>query len=162
MDSKRQQKFARLIQKELAEIFQRECSHLFQSTYISVSGVSVSPDLGVAKVHLSLLLSPQGRDLLKEIQLHTKTLRHELAKRIKNQVRVIPELIFYLDDTAEYAAKMDKILSQLDIPQDSKEDSTNPFKTEQETGFDDGDGLGDQEFDDFDEEEDEKTDGPSR
>lgn len=162
MDSKRQQKFARLIQKELAEVFQRECSHLFQSTYISVSGVSVSPDLGVAKVHLSLLLSPQGRDLLKEIQLHTKTLRHELAKRIKNQVRVIPELIFYLDDTAEYAAKMDKILSQLDIPQDSKEDATNPFKTEQETGFDDDDGLGDQEFDDFDEEEDEKTDGPSR
>lgn len=166
MDSKRQQKFARLIQKELAEIFQRECSHLFQSTYISVSGVRVSPDLGVAKVHLSLLLSPQGRDLLKEVQLHTKTLRHELAKRIKNQVRVIPELIFYLDDTAEYAAKMDKILSQLDIPQESKEDPTNPFKSTDEVDLDEEDGLGDQEFDDFDdeeeEEEEEDTDGPTR
>jgi len=156
MDSKRQQKFARLIQKELAEIFQRECSHLFQSTYISVSGVSVSPDLGVAKVHLSLLLSPQGRDLLKEIKLHTKTLRHELAKRIKNQVRVIPELIFYLDDTAEYAAKMDKIISQLDIPQESKEDPTNPFQTEDEEDFEDEDDLAQED------EDDEEEEGPSR
>lgn len=116
MDSKRQQKFARLIQKELAEIFQRECSHLFGGAYISVSAVRVSPDLGVAKAYLSLLLNPNGRDLLNEIKVQTKTIRHELAKRIKNQVRVIPEIIFYLDDTAEYAAKMDKIISDLDIP----------------------------------------------
>lgn len=116
MDSKRQQKFARLIQKELAEIFQRECAHLFQGAYISVTAVRVSPDLGVAKAYLSLLLNPNGRDLLSEIKLQTKTIRHELAKRIKNQVRVIPEIIFYLDDTAEYAAKMDKIISDLDIP----------------------------------------------
>ena len=153
MESKRQQKFARLIQKELAEIFQRDVSHLFQSTYISVSGVAVSPDLGVAKVHLSLLLNPNGRDLLKEIKFHTKTIRHELAKRIKNQVRVIPELIFYLDDTAEYAAKMDKILSELDIPAESKEDPSNPFKNEDEDYFDNED-----EDEDLDEEDDEDID----
>lgn len=153
MDSKRQQKFSRLIQKELAEIFQRECSHLFQSTYISVSGVRVSPDLGVAKVHLSLLLSPQGRDLLKEIQVHTKTIRHELAKRIKNQVRVIPELIFYLDDTAEYAAKMDKILSQLDIPEESKEDPTNPFNRAEDEDLPEEEDFGDEEDEDEGEED---------
>ncbi|RNI23713.1 30S ribosome-binding factor RbfA [Rufibacter latericius] len=145
MESKRQQKFARLIQKELAEIFQRDVSHLFQSTYISVSGVAVSPDLGVAKVHLSLLLNPKGRDLLNEIKVNTKTIRHELAKRIKNQVRVIPELIFYLDDTAEYAAKMDKIISELDIPSESKEDPTNPFRNEEDYYLSDEDGEDDEE-----------------
>ncbi|WP_071885413.1 ribosome-binding factor A [Rufibacter tibetensis] len=156
MESKRQQKFARLIQKELAEIFQRDVSHLFQSTYISVSGVAVSPDLGVAKVHLSLLLNPNGRDLLKEIKFHTKTIRHELAKRIKNQVRVIPELIFYLDDTAEYAAKMDKILSELDIPAESKEDPSNPFKSDDEDYSEDEDLDEDEEDMDEDEEDTEK------
>jgi ribosome-binding factor A len=153
MESKRQQKFARLIQKELAEIFQRECSHLFPGAYISVSGVRVSPDLGVAKVHLSLLLNPNGRDLLQEIKAQSKTLRHEMAKRIRNQVRVIPELIFYLDDTAEYAAKMDKIINELDIPSESKEDPTNPFTNPEDEEEDD---LYDEEdLDDDDAEEDE-------
>jgi ribosome-binding factor A len=148
MESKRQQKFARLIQKELAEIFQRDVSHLFQSAYISVSGVAVSPDLGVAKVHLSLLLNPNGRDMLNEIKVHTKTIRHELAKRIRNQVRVVPELIFYLDDTAEYAAKMDKILSELDIPSESKEDPSNPFRSEDEYYLSDEDGEDEESEDD--------------
>jgi ribosome-binding factor A len=151
MESKRQQKFARLIQKELADIFQREVSHLFHGAYISVSGVQVSPDLGVAKAHLSLLLNPNGREMLKEIQVHTKTIRHELAKRIKNQVRVIPELIFYLDDTAEYAAKMDKILSQLDIPAESKEDPTNPFTNPENDEDEDEDDFEDEDTEDEEE-----------
>ncbi|WP_205501273.1 30S ribosome-binding factor RbfA [Rufibacter psychrotolerans] len=149
MESKRQQKFARLIQKEIAEIFQRDVSHLFHGAYISVSGVKVSPDLGVAKIHLSLLLNPNGRDLLNEIRVNSKTIRHELAKRIKNQVRVIPELIFYLDDTAEYAAKMDKLISELDIPAESKEDPTNPFSREDDDYF----------YDEDIDEDDEDTDG---
>ncbi|MBA9075902.1 MULTISPECIES: 30S ribosome-binding factor RbfA [Rufibacter] len=150
MESKRQQKFARLIQKELAEIFQRNVSHLFQGAYISITDVKVSPDLGVAKVHLSLLLNPNGRDLLNEIRVNSKTIRHELAKRIKNQVRVIPELIFYLDDTAEYAAKMDKIISELDIPAESKEDPSNPFRSEEdEEDLYDEEGLEDEDEDDL-------------
>ncbi|PSR55237.1 30S ribosome-binding factor RbfA [Adhaeribacter arboris] len=123
MESKRQQKFAKLIQKELAEVFQRECSHLFQGTYVSVSVVRVSPDLGVAKVYLSLLVGTNAKELLQEIKLNTKTIRHLLAQRIKKQVRVIPELIFYLDDTAEYAARMDELFSGLDIPPADKDDS---------------------------------------
>ncbi|QMU30957.1 30S ribosome-binding factor RbfA [Adhaeribacter radiodurans] len=123
MESKRQQKFAKLIQKELAEVFQRECSHLFQGAYVSVSVVRVSPDLGVAKVYLSVLVGANAKELLQEIKVNTKTIRHLLAQRIKNQVRVIPELIFYLDDTAEYAARMDELFSGLDIPPADKEDS---------------------------------------
>ncbi|MDQ3290782.1 MAG: 30S ribosome-binding factor RbfA [Bacteroidota bacterium] len=123
MESKRQQKFAKLIQKELAEVFQRECSHLFQGAYVSVSVVRVSPDLGVAKVYLSVLVGANAKELLQEIKLNTKTIRHLLAQRIKKQVRVIPELIFYLDDTAEYAARMEQLFSGLDIPPAEDDDT---------------------------------------
>jgi len=116
MESKRQQKFSRVLQKELAEVFQRDVSHLFKGAYISISQVRVSPDLGVAKIYLSLLLAGNSQAVLQEVQTNTKAIRHSLAQRIKDQVRVIPELIFYLDDSAEYAAHMDKIISGLDIP----------------------------------------------
>ena len=116
MESKRQQKFSRVLQKELAEVFQRDVSHLFKGAYISISQVRVSPDLGVAKIYLSLLLAGNSQAVLQEVQTNTKAIRHALAQRIKDQVRVIPELIFYLDDSAEYAAHMDKIISGLDIP----------------------------------------------
>ena len=116
MESKRQQKFSRLIQKEIAEVFHREVTHLFHGAYISVSTVRVSPDLGVAKIYLSLLLGGDSKGILQEIRENTKAIRHALAQRIRNQVRVIPELIFYLDDSAEYAARMDKIITDLDIP----------------------------------------------
>ncbi len=123
MESKRQQKFAKLIQNELAEVIQRECSHLFQGADVSVSVVRVSPDLGVAKVYLSVLVGANAKELLQEIKLNTKTIRHLLAQRIKKQVRVIPELIFYLDDTAEYAARMEQLFSGLDIPPAEDDDT---------------------------------------
>ena len=128
METKRQQKFSRLIQKEIAEIFQREVTHLFPGAFISVSVVRVSPDLGVAKIYLSLLLGGDSKAVLTEVRENTKIIRQALAQRIKNQVRVIPNLIFYLDDSAEYAARMDKIITDLDIPpveddQDKEEDT---------------------------------------
>lgn len=123
MESKRQQKFSRLIQKELAEIFQREVPHLFGGAYISVSVVRVSPDLGLARVYLSVMNAKDGNEmLLQELRVNTKTIRHQLAQRIKSQVRVIPELVFFLDDTAEYAAKIDQLFSNLDIPPAPEED----------------------------------------
>jgi ribosome-binding factor A len=116
MESKRQQKFNRLLQKELAEIFQRDVTHFFNGNYISVSVVRVSPDLGVAKVYLSLVLPGDAKAILQQVRENTKPIRHALAQRIKKQVRVVPELIFFLDDSAEYAARMDKIISDLHIP----------------------------------------------
>ncbi|MCC9135719.1 30S ribosome-binding factor RbfA [Pontibacter silvestris] len=123
MESKRQQKFSRLIQKELAEIFQREVPHLFGGAYISVSVVRVAPDLGLARVYLSVMNAQNNESLLLEVRANTKTVRHLLAQRIKKQVRVIPELVFYLDDTAEYAAHMDKIFNNLDIPPADEDDN---------------------------------------
>lgn len=122
MESKRQQKFSRLIQKEIAEIFQREVPHLFNGSYISVSVVRVSPDLGVAKLYLSLILPGDAKAILQQVRENTKAIRHALSQHIKKQVRVIPELIFYLDDSAEYAARMDKLISGLDIPPAEEEE----------------------------------------
>ena len=116
MESTRQQKFARLIQKELAEVFQRETAHLLGPAYVSVTTVRVTPDLASAKVYLSLMMTSAPKETIAEIKQNTKQIRHLLAQRIKSQVRVIPELQFYLDDTAEYAARMDKLISGLDIP----------------------------------------------
>ena len=122
MESKRQQKFARLLQKELAEVFQRDVPHLLNGAYISISTVRTSPDLGVVKVYLSLLLAKDPQAIIAQVRENTKAIRHALAQRIKSQVRVIPELNFFLDDSAEYAAKMDKIISDLDIPAAPKDE----------------------------------------
>jgi ribosome-binding factor A len=116
MESKRQQKFSRLIQKELAEIFQRETTHLFGSAYISVSVVRMSPDLGLARIYLSVMMAPDKEALLLDIRANTKTIRHLLAQRIKKQVRIIPELVFYMDDSAEYAARIDQLFTGIEIP----------------------------------------------
>ena len=116
MESKRQQKFSKLLQKELADIFLRETTHLFGGAYLGISMVRVSPDLGMARVYLSLINAKDPKGLLKEVQVQTKQVRHMLAQRIKTQVRVIPDLQFYLDDSGEYAARIDKLLSGLHIP----------------------------------------------
>ena len=122
MDNKRQQKFSRLIQKELGDIFQREGRAHFGNVFITVTRVQVSPDLGVARVYLSFMLAPNKQFLLEDIQEKTKIIRQQLGSRIRHQARVIPELAFFLDETAEYAAKMDTLISGLNIPPASEED----------------------------------------
>ena len=131
MESKRQQKFSRLIQKELADIFQREVPHLFGGAFISVSVVRVSPDLGLARVYISLLRAQNAEATLLEVRANTKTIRHLLAQRIKNQVRIVPELAIFLDDSAEYAARIDKLFDNLEIPpasEDDEDEETYPNK----------------------------------
>lgn len=123
MESKRQQKFSRLIQKELGEIFQQDTKSLFAKAWITVTQARVSPDLGVAKVYLSFLLVENKDQLLDDINGKKKVVRQLLATKIRNQVRVIPELVFFVDDTAEYAAKMDTLISGLDIPAATDEDN---------------------------------------
>jgi ribosome-binding factor A len=122
MDNKRQQKFSRLIQKELGDIFQRETKSQFGSAFITVTRVQVSPDLGVARIYLSFMLAPNKQLLLEDIQEKTKLIRQILGNRIRHQARIIPELVFFLDETAEYAAKMDTLISGLNIPPPTEED----------------------------------------
>jgi ribosome-binding factor A len=117
----RQEKFAKLIQKELAEIFMENRASLFAHAFITISNVTVSPDLGYAKVYLSILQSDKRNELLNNIQQQAKTIRHELAGKIRKQVRVIPELQFFADESLDYVFKMEKIFAEL---KKKDEDST--------------------------------------
>jgi ribosome-binding factor A len=114
--SKRQQKFSRQLQKDIGEIFQKEMSSSLRGAFITVTGVETSPDLGVAKVYLSLMMVEDKSQFLDEIKLKTKEIRGILGRKIGKQVRVIPELIFYLDNSAEEGARIEKLINSLHIP----------------------------------------------
>lgn len=121
-DSKRQQKFSKMIQKELSEIFQHDNRHAFDGAFITVTEVQMSPDLSVAKAYLSLLLEKDRKTLLEKIEDQKSNIRGILGRRIGKQVRIVPELVFYLDETLDNAQRIEDILSQLDIPPASDED----------------------------------------
>jgi ribosome-binding factor A len=128
MESKRQQKVGRQIQKDLGDIFQREARHLINGTFVTVTAVRMTPDLGIARAYLSFLPDKNKKILHETIQESTRFIRQKLAERVRHQLRIVPELQFYLDDTAEYAAKMEALFANLDIPpaeeDQEKEDET--------------------------------------
>lgn len=116
MDSKRQQKFSRLIQRDLGEIFQRDTKGMFGNAFITVTRVEISPDLGVAKVYLSFMLVNDKEALLKEVKTQTKIIRTTLGVKIRHQARIIPQLVFFLDESVDYAMKMNEVIMGLHIP----------------------------------------------
>ncbi|MCM1032745.1 MAG: 30S ribosome-binding factor RbfA [Odoribacter sp.] len=111
MESTRQAKIARLLQKELSEIFRRQTAKT-HGVIVSVSTVRVSPDLSVAKVYLSIFPSGKGAELLESIKQSSKTVRYELAQQVRFQLRKTPELQFYLDDSLDYLENIDHLLEQ--------------------------------------------------
>jgi ribosome-binding factor A len=116
MSTQRQQKYGRLLQKELGAIFQQDVKSMFGGTFITVSGVNVSPDFSIATVYLSLTLSKKPQVILEDIREKGKLIRQQLATRIKNQVRIIPELRFFLDESLLEAERMEKLFASLNIP----------------------------------------------
>lgn len=113
MESKRQQKFAGLLQEELAAIFQREGSAYLPNTLVTITKVRVSPDLAVAKVYLSFLNTNNTSLSLATVNSHSSEIRYKLGSRIRHQARVIPTLSFFVDDTNEYVEHMDKIFNKI-------------------------------------------------
>lgn len=113
MESKRQQKFAGLLQEELATIFQREGSSFLPNTLVTITKVRVSPDLGVAKVYLSFLNSKNTTLDALTINAHTNEIRYKLGTKIRHQARVIPTLTFFVDDTNEYVERMDQLFDKI-------------------------------------------------
>lgn len=116
MESTRQQKYARLIQKELGEIFQRDTKHMFGKAFITITLVKMSPDLGFAKVYLSIFMAEDRDEMLAQINERKSQVRKLLGQRIGKQVRIIPEIAFFIDDTEDHAHKMDSLINSLDIP----------------------------------------------
>lgn len=111
MESTRQAKIARLLQKELSEIFRAQTAKM-RGVLVSVSTVRVSPDLSIARVYLSVFPSEQAQAQLESINSQAKTIRYELAQRVRYQLRKTPELSFYLDDSLDYIANIDNLLKE--------------------------------------------------
>jgi ribosome-binding factor A len=112
MESTRQSKVARLIQKDLGEIFQRLDKAVLQGKLVTVTVVRVSPDLSFAKVFLSIFPSENTGEYLEHLQHYTKTVRTLLAQRVKNQLRIIPEIAFVIDDSMDYANRIEELLKK--------------------------------------------------
>ena len=108
---------ASLLQQELAAVLQRDLPHLFGGGLApGISQVKVTPDLGQARVYLSLLLGGDAEARLALVRDNAKAVRQALAKRIRQTARVVPERVFFHDDSAAYAAHMDEVLGTLTIP----------------------------------------------
>ena len=111
MESTRLSKVERLLQKELGDIFQKQTQGM-RGTLISVSVVRISPDLSVARVYLSIFPSDKGNELLENIRANAKAIRFELGQRIRTQVRKIPELSFFVDDSLDYLENIASLLKK--------------------------------------------------
>jgi len=116
METTRQQKYGKLIQKELSDIFLHDTKSLFGNAFITVTNVRVTSDLGIAKVYISFMLVEDKKAMLDMIVKQTKPIRKMLGDRISKQARVIPALMFFIDDSADYASKMNEIFSKIVIP----------------------------------------------
>lgn len=110
METTRQQKINRLLQKELGEIFLLDTKKV-RGVLVSVSIVRISPDMGNAKIYLSIFPSDKAKELLENIKANTKAIRFDLGQRVGKQLRIIPELSFYLDDSLDYIENIDRLLN---------------------------------------------------
>jgi ribosome-binding factor A len=117
METQRQKKIAGVIQKDLAEILQRAAiDGGLKGTLISISKVSVTTDLSIAKVYMSIFPNKEAKGLLEGIKSNEPLIKHELSQRTKNQLRRVPELLFFIDDSLEYIDNIDKSLKGEDNP----------------------------------------------
>lgn len=115
MKSKRQTKFGRQLQKDLAEIFQQNTLHFFGNSLVTITEISVSPDLGLARVYLSVFPIKDSERVFENLNSLKSEIRLKLGRKIGSRVRIIPELAFFHDDTEEKASKIDKLIDGLDI-----------------------------------------------
>lgn len=111
MDGTRLSKIERLLQKELGDIFQKQ-TQAMRGVLISVSVVRVSPDLSVARAYLSIFPSERSKELMEAIKANTKAIRYDLGQRVRTQLRKIPELTFFVDDSLDYIENIDHLLQE--------------------------------------------------
>ena len=127
MESTRQAKISRLLQKYLSEIFRQQTTKT-HGTLVSVSAVRISPDLSIARAYLSIFPSDKSQEILKHITESAKTIRYELAQKVRFQLRKCPELSFYLDDSLDYIENIDKLLAADSKPADEDASEAAGFK----------------------------------
>jgi ribosome-binding factor A len=123
METTRQQKIARLLQKELSEIFRLETAKI-GNVIVSVSAVRVSPDLSIARAYLSIFPSDKAQVLIESINKSAKQIRYDLAQKVRFQLRKTPELFFHIDDSLDYIEHIDNLLSRTVKKEDAQNDET--------------------------------------
>jgi ribosome-binding factor A len=122
-EGKRQKQIGRLIQEELSDIFQRAGVNIVDGGMVSISKVSVTPDLLEARVYLSLFQVKDPKQLMHEIREKGWEYRKLLGERVKNQLRRVPSLSFYNDDTLDYVFKMEELFKKIQDERDAKNQS---------------------------------------
>ncbi len=110
METTRQNKIARLIQKERSDIFQRQ-TQAMHGTLVSVSVCRISPDMSVCRAYLSVFPSEHAAEIVENINNNVRMIRYELGQRTRHQLRIIPELKFFVDDSLDYAENIDRLLN---------------------------------------------------
>lgn len=109
METTRQNKIARLLQKELSDIFLQQTKSM-NGVLVSVSAVRISPDMSIARGYLSVFPSEKAEEIIKNINSNVKSIRYELGTRVRHQLRIIPELKFFVDDSLDYLERIDELL----------------------------------------------------
>ena len=122
MESTRQQKIARLLQKELGDIF-LNYARQWSGTLITVTNARISPDLSVSHVNISVFPTDRTETVMKMIEDNKKAIRYELGTKIRNQMRIIPEFIYHVDDSLDYVENIDRLL-QSDPPSPAGEEDS--------------------------------------
>lgn len=111
METTRQQKISRLIQKELGDIFQRQ-TQTMRGVLVSVSRVRISPDMSVCRAYLSVFPSEKAQKIVENINANAAAVRFELGKRVRHQLRIIPEIKYFIDDSLDYIDHIDELLKK--------------------------------------------------
>ena len=111
MQETRQNRISRLLQKELSLIFQSQ-TRMMHGVMVSVTRVRISPDLSVCTAYLSVFPSEKGEEIIKNVNANQATVRYDLGRRVRNQLRIIPELRFFVDDSLDYIERIDELLKE--------------------------------------------------
>ena len=111
MQETRQNRIARLLQKELSTIFQSQ-TRMMHGVMVSVTRVRISPDLSICTAYLSIVPSEKADEIISNINANNKTIRYELGTRVRNQLRIVPELRFFVDDSLDYIDHIDELLKK--------------------------------------------------
>ena len=112
METTRQQKISRQIQRDIADIFQKEAAALVRGSMVTVTTVRVSPDFGYAKIYVSVFPFDKGATILEALKSNNWMIRRALGQRIRFQLKVVPELEFFIDDSLEYIENIDSLLKK--------------------------------------------------
>ena len=111
MQETRQNKIARMLQKELSIIFQQQ-TRMMRGVMVTVTRTKISPDLSICTAYLSVFPSEKAKEIMENINANEKTIRYELGTRIRHQMRIVPELRFFLDDSLDYIDRIDQLRAE--------------------------------------------------